>query len=398
MIFKNNFIKFLIIWSLSTIINYLFFVFFYRQWLSHTLSSWIGYILWLLLWYLLNKNYNFYLKKHHNTLIKYFFLYLINLWISLLFLNMLVWNFFINVYIANFLILIYTTLSNYIWLKYYVFKNKALLSIWISWDSWSWKTTLANLFAEILWENNCSMLNWDSCHKWERDHKIWRELTQLNPKWNNLSKEKKDLKKIINWLWIKRRFYDHSNWKFTKTENIESRNFIIYDWLHWLDKDLKDYFNLKIFIESDKQNQNKIDRDIFERNRDRKKLLKTIEKRTIDYDKYIFPQKENANIILNLKDNNTLIYLIDWIDKTLESILKKIKWLKINKNEIVINQDVNYDIPKNVLDKNNISYIFDFNKDLIINNSYKWVIKIIFIYIIKKYASNNPNGMNMKKI
>ena len=139
----------------------------------YLIASSIWYISWLILWYFLNKNYNFYLKQYNNTFIKYILVYLTNLIVSLLILKLLVENFSINVYSSNFLILIYSTVANYLWIKYFAFKNKALLSIGIAWNSWSWKTILTNLLTEIIWDKTVSLLNWDSSHNWDRNNDNW---------------------------------------------------------------------------------------------------------------------------------------------------------------------------------------------------------------------------------
>ena len=55
-----------------------------------------------------------------------------------------------------------------------------------------------------------------------------------------------------------------------------------------------------------------------------------------------------------------------------------------------------YKIDKKLIDSNKL-YIDD-NFDYMISNSYKWVFIIILTYMIKKYANNNSNGMNMRKI
>lgn len=226
MILKNNFIKFLIIWTISTIINYLVFYIFYKLWVYYIVSSSFWYISWLVLWYFLNKNYNFYLRNYKHTFYKYILVYSINLWFSQIILYCLVNELNISVYLWNFLIIIYTTFSNYIWLKYYVFRNKPLLTISICWNSGTWKSTLAKFFSEIIWENNLSILVWDSSHKWWRNNPNRWKITHLNPKWNNLKKEENDIKKIVNWFPIKRRKYDHWIWEHTDIISINSNTFI----------------------------------------------------------------------------------------------------------------------------------------------------------------------------
>ena len=390
---KNNFIKFIIIWIISTLLNYLVFFIIYKLWILYIVASSIWYMSWLILWYFLNKNYNFYLKEYHNTFIKYILIYSINLIISLIILSLLVEIYFINVYLSNFLILIYSTIANYLWIKYFVFKNKALLSIAIAWNSWCWKTVLTKLLVEIIWEKNISVLNWDSSHNWERLDKNWENITHLNPKANNLKWDLKDIKNIIRWLSVTRKFYDHKIWKYTKINTIESSPFIIYEWLHWLYKNISKQFDINFYIESHFWLANKISRDIDKRNRDRKSLLENIKRREKDYIKYILPQKENSNINVNYIEKDNIPYLIieikDWIDNKLKRILNNINWINIHNKKIEINQNDNFDLSDNILNKNWLNFITNINPEILINNSYKWIFKIIIIYLIQKNINDN---------
>ena len=120
---NNNFNKFIIIWLLSTIINYLFFYILIQIWFIYLISSWTWYIIWLLLWYILNSIYNFKKKINRVMLIRYFIVYFINLIIQIGLLYIIVEYLWINVYIGNFLVLIYTTIWNYLWIKYFTFRN-----------------------------------------------------------------------------------------------------------------------------------------------------------------------------------------------------------------------------------------------------------------------------------
>ncbi|NDK07631.1 hypothetical protein EOM39_00115 [Candidatus Gracilibacteria bacterium] len=226
MILKNNFIKFLIIGTISTIINYLVFYIFYKLGVYYIVSSSFGYISGLVLGYFLNKNYNFYLRNYKHTFYKYILVYSINLGFSQIILYCLVNELNISVYLGNFLIIIYTTFSNYIGLKYYVFRNKPLLTISICGNSGTGKSTLAKFFSEIIGENNLSILVGDSSHKWGRNNPNRGKITHLNPKGNNLKKEENDIKKIVNGFPIKRRKYDHGIGEHTDIISINSNTFI----------------------------------------------------------------------------------------------------------------------------------------------------------------------------
>ncbi len=65
---------------------------------------------------------------------------------------------------------------------------------------------------------------------------------------------------------------------------------------------------LKIFIDTDSELKKKwkIQRDVVERGYSMDKVLKQIEGRRVDYEKYILPQKDLSDIIINFHENDGL--------------------------------------------------------------------------------------------
>lgn len=176
----------------------------------------------------------------------------------------------------------------------------------IAGDSGSGKTTLGNILKKYF--SNSLMLECDRYHKWERGHENWKKLTHLNPDANFLTKMSDDIFDLKIGKDIYQVDYDHKNGRFTEKEHIESSDNIIVCGLHSLYVENDSIYNLKIFIDTDESLKRKwkIERDVIERGYDMEKVLNQIENRKIDYQKYILPQKEKSDIVINFYEEDSL--------------------------------------------------------------------------------------------
>lgn len=120
-------VRFIIVWGISTIINYSFFYIWYNYLkINYLISSWIWYILWVIVWYFLNKLRTFKNKSGHQikTIIKYCWVYAFS-WLSWIWLLYVLVNFLkMNPEIGNILSVFWIVGINYIWTKYLVFYKK----------------------------------------------------------------------------------------------------------------------------------------------------------------------------------------------------------------------------------------------------------------------------------
>lgn len=169
----------------------------------------------------------------------------------------------------------------------------------ISGDSGSGKTCLSNILQQKLFKNSF-ILECDRYHKWERNNTKWNSMTHLNPEANFLTKMNEDVFDLKIGNDIYQIDYDHNTGKFTDKTLIENKENIIVCGLHTLYLN-EDVLNLKIFVETEDNIRInwKIQRDISKRGYNMEKIVKQIEDRKEDYKKYIHPQKNNADLIVN---------------------------------------------------------------------------------------------------
>lgn len=211
-------------------------------------------------------------------------------------------------------------------------------------DSGSGKTTLGNLLKKYF--SNSILFECDRYHKWERNSKNWKKYTHLNPEANYISKMQNDVFNLKIKNSIFQVDYDHNTGKFKEPEKIENADNVIVCGLHSLYGDNKHVFNFSIFMDPDESLKRKwkIERDTKNRGYTKDKVLKQISDRKNDYKKYILPQKNKSDVIVNFFEKNSSVGLNIYINKkySLEliiSILSKYNipyQLKIEKNFNVI--------------------------------------------------------------
>ena len=173
--------------------------------------------------------------------------------------------------------------------------------------------------------------------------------------------------------------YDHKNGKFTEIEKIENKNNIILCGLHTLfDKNTNNLLNFKIFLDTDNKLRKywKIKRDILNRGYGLDIIIKQIEDRETDYEKFIKPQKENTDLIINFYtdenfdykhlENNPTIYLKLKVNDRF-NLIEFIKKLNIFKVDFKYYKREKLNVLEFNKIQDNFKLIF---MDIIVNNFY----------------------------
>jgi uridine kinase len=178
--------------------------------------------------------------------------------------------------------------------------NDKPLLISISGDSGVGKDTVANALARVFGVKNTTIISGDSFHKFERDHNSWKAKTHLNPLQNHLTSWERTISSALNRNRFSIRHYEHSVGKFTEVSPYGIRDLIISQGLHGLTGKLADKSDLKIYLEmpEDLRVKYKIARDISDRKQAKSRVMSQIKSRRSDFKKFIEPQKELANLIV----------------------------------------------------------------------------------------------------
>jgi len=225
----------------------------------------------------------------------------------------------------------------------------------IAGDSGSGKSTLSKHLSN-LFGNDVITLETDRYHKWERGDLNYNTYSHLNPQANHLEKMYKDVYDLKLGNEVYQVDYDHTTGKFTQKEKIESKKNVILCGLHTMyQTDINTISDIKIYMDTDREliKKWKINRDVNARGYTLEKVLKQIEFREKDYEEYISKQKENADIVIQFYD------------------IESLKCKMIIQNEFINKKIINKCIE--------MKYNIEFNKYLIIHlKNYEEILKIIY--------------------
>ena len=182
-----------------------------------------------------------------------------------------------------------------------IYKRQTNLCIGISGDSGAGKSRLLLGLKNILGQKLLT-IEGDGDHKWERGSTKWKEFTHLDPKANNIHKQADAINILKKNRSIYRSNYDHETGKFTKPELVEPKEFLAIAGLHtfYLPK-LRKIIDFKIYLETDEilRTHWKILRDTSKRGYTNEKIIEQLKNRDNDSKKYIYPQKDFADLVIN---------------------------------------------------------------------------------------------------
>jgi len=173
-----------------------------------------------------------------------------------------------------------------------------VLAVGIGGDSGAGKNTLAEAIGGVIGDDRLVSLHGDDYHRWERNSPSWEELTHLDPRSNYFQEPIQHLSSLKGGLSIYRKRYDHSVGKFSEAEKVVPNRFVLYEGLHpFAFQRMRDLFDVKIFLATSEPLRRywKLQRDCGERGHERDKVLKEIERRRPDADKFIRPQLKFAD-------------------------------------------------------------------------------------------------------
>ena len=192
------------------------------------------------------------------------------------------------------------------------------------------KTTLSKLITYLYNIKDTLILSGDDLHKWERNDPNWNVYTHLNPDANDLKKGYSDLLNLKNNKSISRQLYNHDTGKFDQPIFIDSKPVIIYEGLHSLyGQNVLDILDLKIFVDTDETltKEWKLKRDTSIRGYSEQEVNQSINRRIDDNQKFIIPQKKQADVIFKFYKNQKGKVELSCLNLTKKSnyIVSKIK-------------------------------------------------------------------------
>jgi len=161
-------------------------------------------------------------------------------------------------------------------------------------DGWETNTLVSDLTTVI-----CL----DDYHSNDRNGRKESGLTALNTEENNFDLMFEQVQALKNGESISKPIYNHVNGTLDTPETVEPTPIIIFEGLHPMhDERVRDLLDFTLYLDiSDDVKLNwKIQRDMEERGHSLESILASIEARKPDFDAYIAPQKEHADLTIEV--------------------------------------------------------------------------------------------------
>ena len=179
-------------------------------------------------------------------------------------------------------------------------------TIGIAGDSGTGKSELLELIESLLGKKSIQYIEGDGDHRWRRGSPEWEQYTHLNPKANHLYRQARDITVLREGGMVRRVDYDHGTGGFTELRRITPKQYVILCGLHSLYlPQTREALDLKIYMDTDETLRRfwKIRRDTQKRSYTNQQIIEQIEKRMPDAAKYIYPQKEFADLSIRYFDS-----------------------------------------------------------------------------------------------
>lgn len=177
------------------------------------------------------------------------------------------------------------------------------LAIGIAGDSGSGKDTMALALAGLFGEQSVTSVSGDDYHKWDRAAPMWQAVTHLDPRANDLHQFTRDVLALLDGKSVLSRHYDHRTGRFSREMAVRKNDVLIVSGLHvFYLPQLRSKIDVKIFLRMDEGLRNffKIQRDVGERGRPVENVVRSIERRQPDADRFIRPQIADADVVFSL--------------------------------------------------------------------------------------------------
>ena len=189
---------------------------------------------------------------------------------------------------------------------YFRLSRKPLV-LGVAGDSGAGKDFLVESLKDLFGAYSSVHISGDDYHLWDRHKPMWRVLTHLNPRANDLERFAKDLMALMDGKSIWARHYDHETGKMTLPMRKDSNDFILASGLHTLHLSIiRECLDLKMYLDIDEDLRRyfKIQRDVKVRGHTLQKVLDSLARREEDSRRFIQPQARYADIIFSLKPVN----------------------------------------------------------------------------------------------
>ena len=184
-------------------------------------------------------------------------------------------------------------------------------------DSAAGKTTLTKGIAQILGEENVTVIGTDDYHRYDRQQRAALNITALHPDCNYLDIMQQHLALLRSGQPILKPIYSHKTGTFDSPQYIKPNRFVVVEGLlGYSTPALRDCFDVKVYLAPPETLRTawKIKRDTLKRGYTAAQVLAELQKRESDSEQFIRPQRQWADLVasfyppdLNADENEPLL-------------------------------------------------------------------------------------------
>jgi len=169
-------------------------------------------------------------------------------------------------------------------------------------DSAAGKTTLTQGIAQILGEDDVTVICTDDYHRYDRKQRAELGISALHPDCNYLDIIQQHLSLLRTGQAILKPIYNHSTGSFDPPEYIKPRRFVIVEGLlGYSTKKMQDSYDVKVFLAPPEALRTtwKVKRDTRKRGYTEEEVIEQLRKREPDSEAYIRPQRREADVVVS---------------------------------------------------------------------------------------------------
>ncbi len=169
-------------------------------------------------------------------------------------------------------------------------------------DSAAGKTTLTKGIAQVLGQENVTVICTDDYHRYDRIERAKLGISALHPDCNYVDIMQQHLELLRDGQAILKPIYSHETGMFEPAEYIKPNKFIIAEGLlGYSTRDLLECFDVKVYLAPPESLRAKwkVKRDCMKRGYTEEQVLQQLRQREPDSEQYIRPQRQWADVIVS---------------------------------------------------------------------------------------------------